>query len=144
DVVGEGVLEAATDRPASRRLRLREREASRRVEAAELRLAVGQTARHVDEGAVKGGTDAATDRTEVLDLTAADANVAVSERHGTGLARQIGVLDVRLETDDELADLVVVADLGTADEAVRIVEAGSLRELAPAVAGVHTSVETGP
>src|SRR5690606_9379805 len=144
DVVGERVLETGAERPADVRLRLREGETSRGVDARELRLAVGQTTRHVDEGAVEGGADAGADGTEVLDLAAAGADVAVGERRGSGLALEVGVLDVRLETDDELADLVVVADLATADEAVRIIEARSLRELTPAVAGVHTDVETGP
>ena len=38
------------------------------------------------------------------------------------VAAEIGVLDVAFETDHERADLVVVAELGAADEAAVVVD----------------------
>ena len=80
-------------------------------------------------------------------------------------AAQIRPLDVGLETDHERADLVVVADLAAADEAVAVViperhhAAGARRRhegarrhehraaavaVLPAVAGVHAHIKPGP
>ena len=74
----------------------------------------------------------------------------------------VGVLDVGLDTDDEGADLVVVADLAASGEAAIAIaredqgagkaggsgpwgqEHGFLVVFAPAPAGIHTDIEPGP
>ena len=77
-------------------------------------IAVSETAGGVDEGAVEGEAGASAHGAEPVAVVAVTGETLTEV---AAAAAEIGVLDVRLETDDELAELIVVADLATADEA---------------------------
>lgn len=116
-IVGQGIFEAATDRPAPGRVTVRFI-GIRRIRF-ELDATHGETARRVDERAIQRHAGAQPERAQPLDILAGFADDrTIRFLADVGIAIHVGILDVALEAENEHVRLEIVAEMHTADEAV--------------------------
>src|ERR1700744_5689241 len=76
------------------------------------------TARCVEQRTIPGPADAAANRS--VDIATNRIDTSAPE---AGIAAIAGTIHIAFEADDELVDLVVVTNVGTADDAIRAISA---------------------
>src|ERR1700730_9644369 len=121
-VVGDGIFEAAADRPAGAGLRILLGQEGRKADRVIiLEAGEGGAAGAVDEDAVEGDTETGADRT-LHDRARAPRNPTPQRNHrrrcSPGDARAV---DRSFEARDPLGDLQIVAEMGAADYPLRII-----------------------